>query len=102
MTNEGLFTLTLLCPSALENRLADWLLAQEDAQEFMSTHTHTHRVDTTGYTLKEQVRGKQNRVRFDITLPRSVQTQWLTELQTAFPNTGIHYQITNIDGYGLL
>jgi hypothetical protein len=87
---------TLSVAPTLEDRVVDWLLARTDVATFTSGIVYGYGGDTRGFSVAEQVSGRQRRVELTIELPARAVDAWLEEVATAFAAMEIGYRVTPV------
>ncbi|MGV6815760.1 MAG: DUF3240 family protein [Thiotrichales bacterium] len=96
------FSLTMICAPAFEEAVIDWLLSRSDCPPFSTSSIFNHQLDTSGYSFKEQVVGKQSRVHFELILPVCAKDSWLADLKNRFADTGLQFHAASVDNFGTL
>lgn len=85
--------LTLVARPGLEERLVDWLLAQQH-QGFTTLACEGHGVSPHQLDIAEQVAGRQDRVALWIVLPLGRARALVDALRAGFGGAGLHYWIS--------
>ncbi len=85
--------LTLVARPGLEERLVDWLLAQQH-QGFTTLACEGHGVSPHQLDIAEQVAGRQHRVALWIVLPLGRARALVEALRAGFGGAGLHYWIS--------
>lgn len=87
---------------ALEDDIIDWLLERKGDQGFTRVAVHGHGSRQAALTVAEQVTGRQNRVQFDVAIPREESDAFLRDAASQFGGADVHYQILPLLGFGRL
>jgi hypothetical protein len=87
---------TLSVPSALEDRVIDWLLARADVPTFASSVVYLHGADSRALGAAEQVSGRQRRVELSVALPAGAVEGLLEDIARGFGATDIGYRVTPV------
>jgi len=98
--NDSQGILVLIAPTAIEEDLVDFLLAEEHEQGFSSRRINGHSARHEGLTALEQVTGRQQHVSFQIQTSREVADEMLKRLQISFKGVGIHYWFVPVSNAG--
>jgi len=93
--------LTLIARPGLEERLVDWLLAQQH-QGFTTLACEGHGISPQQLDPAEQVAGRQQRVAVWIVLPLERARALVEALRAGFGRAGLHYWITPLIESGLI
>ncbi|MEE9337210.1 MAG: DUF3240 family protein [Methylococcaceae bacterium] len=101
MENEE-FIFTLNAPTSLEEAIVDCLLTFEAEQGFSSVPINAHDHRNEGLSLAEQVTGRQQRIRFQMTIEKQDLTTLINRLKTNFSGSGINYWVTPIVDKGFI
>jgi hypothetical protein len=88
--------LTIVASPALEETLADWMLARDDIPGFTSIRVDGHNTDTLQMSLTEQVRGRRHQVMYQAHLDTAHVEAILDDLHSDFSGARIHYWLTPI------
>lgn len=83
--------LALISPPDLEEPLIDWLLARTELSGFTGFPAYGHSRDHGGYSLVEQVSGRQRRAIFHVRTEAVAAQALLAALRSDLPGTGLHY-----------
>jgi len=83
--------LVVIGPITLEENLIDFLLERDHPTGFCSQRISGHSSRHEGLSLREQVSGREQRVRFEVLTTRPDAEQIVDELGTAFGNISLHY-----------
>jgi len=94
--------LTIVTSPALEETLADWMLARDDIPGFTSSRVDGHNTDTQQMSLTEQVRGRRHQVMFQAHLDTAHAGAILNDLHRDFSGARIHYWLTPVTRSGTL
>lgn len=94
--------LTIVCSPALEDPLADWMLAYKDMPGFTSVDIHGHSTDKKNLTLQEQVKGRRQQVMFQVHMDSELAEAVIRDLQLDFEGARIHYWLTPVISSGNL
>ena len=86
--------LTLICPSAIEEKLLDTLLATAGNEVFTSTPTHSHGSGQQRLSATEQVMGRSRAMQVNVLLTNDELGQLRQLLQRDFAGTGVRYWAT--------
>ena len=88
-------TLTLLAPAALEEQIADLLLAEDSIARagFTARDVRGHGEAATYHSVVEKIRGFTRLVEIVVTAPESDIQGVLATLKELFPDRGINYRI---------
>ncbi len=92
--------LTLLCPTAVEEKLLDFLLMSAQVQLFTSTQTAAHGANATDFNPAEQVQGRIVMTQVQVLLAEPDQQDLLNDIQQQFTGTGIRYWVTSVIAVG--
>ena len=87
----GSVAITLNAPPALEERIVDWLLGQEDAVGFTSYFAHGHGTRHEDLSVAEQVSGRQRRIEFRIELSTAELDGFCGALAASFAGVDLYY-----------
>ena len=90
------FSLTLLCPPTLEEKLLDALLMLPQVEIFTSTPTAAHGLTPNRLSSSEQVLGRALVTQVQMLLAAPDKDLVLEMLQREFKGAGIRYWITPI------
>lgn len=83
--------LNIVTLPAIEESLADWLLAREDISGFSSNHVRGHGTHHSRLNMSEQVAGQQQQILIQIQTTRSIAETIISELRHDFAGTDMHY-----------
>jgi hypothetical protein len=92
----GKVVVTLDVAPELQERVVDWLLARSDVATFTSSAVSAYGADSHGFSVAEQVSGRQRRVEVAIELPADAVEGWLRDLATAFVAVDVAYRVTPV------
>jgi hypothetical protein len=81
---------------SLEESLVDCLLDFEHTQGFSSLPVFAHDHRNQGFSLAEQVSGRQKKIRFQLYVNKSNIAELLLRLKSDFSGSGIHYWVAPI------
>ncbi len=101
MDNEE-FLFTLNAPPSLEEAIMDCLLTFEAEHGFSSFPLNAHDHKNEGLSLAEQVTGRQQKIRFQMTIEKQDLTALITRLRKDFSGSGINYWILPIIDKGFI
>lgn len=101
MNNEE-FLITLNAPPSLEEAIVDCLLTFEADHGFSSFPVSSHDHKNEGLSLAEQVTGRQQKIRFQITVEKQNLTTLINRLKTDFSGSGINYRVLPIIERGVI
>jgi len=93
---------TLNAPTSLEEAIVDCLLTFEAEQGFSSVPINAHDHKNEGLSLAEQVTGRQQKIRFQMTIEKQDLTTLINRLKTDFSGSGINYWVTPIVDKGII
>lgn len=85
--------LVLITPPDLEEPLVDWLLARTEISGFTGLPAYGHNRDHGGYSLLEQVSGRQRRAIFQVRTGADTAQSLLAALRAELPGAGLHYWV---------
>ena len=88
------YSLSLICPPAVEEKLLDALLANAGSEIFTSTPTHSHGTAQGRLTATEQVMGRSRAVQVTVLLTSEELDRLRDLLQREFAGTGVRYWAT--------
>ena len=88
------YSLSLVCPPAVEEKLLDALLANAGSEVFTSTPTHSHGTAQGRLTATEQVMGRSRAVQVTVLLTSEELDRLRDLLQREFAGTGVRYWAT--------
>lgn len=88
--------LTIVASPALEETLADWMLARDDIPGFTSSRVDGHNTDTRQMSLTEQVRGRRHQVMFQVHMDSDLVEAVIRDLREDFEGARIHYWLTPV------
>jgi len=94
--------LVLIANTSVEEPLFDWLLDYSDEMVFSSEVVDCHGIEHTALSLREQVTGRQPKLRVELQVPLAEARALCTALGRAFPAAGIRYWITPVIEVGHL
>lgn len=94
--------LILLIPPELEETVVDRLLARDDLSGFTSQPAYGHSRDHGGYSLLEQVAGRQRRVMYHIQTDEPTARDLLQGLAEDLPGCALHYWLLPVIEAGCL
>ena len=94
------YLITINVPPSLEENIVDCLLTFESATGFSSFNINAHDHKNEGFSLAEQVTGRQNKVRFQMYVPEQDLQALLAKLKDNFAGAGIHYWVLPIADSG--
>lgn len=101
MDNEE-FLITLNVPPSLEESLVDCLLTFEADHGFSSLAINAHDHKNEGLSLAEQVTGRQQKIRFQMTVEKQDLSHLIDRLKTDFSGAGIHYWVLPVIDKGII
>lgn len=85
------YCLSLICPTAVEEKLLDALLANAGSAVFTSTRTYSHGTAQGRLTATEQVMGRSRAVQVNVLLTEEELGHLRELLQSEFAGTGVRY-----------
>ena len=85
------YSLSLICPPSVEEKLLDALLAHAGSEVFTSTPTHSHGTAQGRLTAIEQVMGRSRAVQVTVLLTSEELDRLRDLLQREFAGTGVRY-----------
>ena len=85
------YSLSLVCPPSVEEKLLDALLANAGSEVFTSTPTHSHGTAQGRLTATEQVMGRSRAVQVTVLLTSEELHRLRDLLQREFAGTGVRY-----------
>jgi len=88
--------LTLLCPSAVEEKLLDLLLMSPDLKLFTSAPIAAHGLSFGGFNQTEQVLGRAFATQVQVLLDADDKTALLENIREQFSGTGLRYWLTPV------
>ena len=88
------YSLSLVCPPSVEEKLLDALLANAGSEVFTSTPTHSHGTAQGRLTATEQVMGRSRAVQVTVLLTSEELDRLRDLLQREFAGTGVRYWAT--------
>ena len=88
------YSLSLVCPPSVEEKLLDALLANAGNEVFTSTPTHSHGTAQGRLTATEQVMGRSRAVQVTVLLTSEELDRLRDLLQREFAGTGVRYWAT--------
>ena len=88
------YSLSLVCPPSVEEKLLDALLANAGSEVFTSTPTHSHGTAQGRLTATEQVMGRSRAVQVTVLLTGEELDRLRDLLQREFAGTGVRYWAT--------
>jgi hypothetical protein len=88
--------LTILCPSAVEEKLLDLLLLSPSVAVFTSASTAAHGLATGSLSQTEQVLGRAFAIQVQVVIPDAERQALLGRLQAQFAGAGLRYWITPV------
>lgn len=94
------FSLTLLCPLTLEEKLLDVLLMLPQVEVFTSAPTAAHGMLPTRLSSTEQVLGRAQVTQIQLLLATADKDLMLETLRREFRDAGIRYWITPVSQEG--
>ena len=86
----------------LDEPLVDWLLQREPSPGFSSFPIRGHSGDHEHLTIAEQVRGRQNRHRFDVIVESARLNDFLRQLASDFGGADLSYWAVPALAFGSL
>ncbi|MFA9461169.1 DUF3240 family protein [Thiohalorhabdus methylotrophus] len=92
--------LALLAPPELRDNLTDWLLAFHEALTFTSQQIDHYGAHPGTMSAGEQVTGSQRKLLVRVRTPREAAEEILAGLRVDFPQAGLEYWITPLEGMG--
>ena len=96
------YLITINVPPSIEESIVDCLLTFESATGFSSFNINAHDHKNEGFSLAEQVTGRQNKVRFQMYVQEQDLQALLAKLKENFAGAGIQYWILPIDDSGYI
>lgn len=94
--------LIIVVTPTIEDDMVDWLLNRENLSGFTSTSVNGHSEEHQHLSLAEQVSGRQRQIMFHIHGEETVLSELLTQLQTDFRGSGVHYWMMPVTESGHL
>ncbi|MHB1400264.1 MAG: DUF3240 family protein [Trichloromonadaceae bacterium] len=88
--------LTLLCPTAVEEKLLDLLLMSPSVTVFTSAPTSAHGPAFGSLTRMEQVLGRAFATQVQVIFPDTDKAALLESIQQQFSGTGLRYWVTTV------
>jgi hypothetical protein len=85
------YCLNLICPPAVEEKLLDALLENENSEVFTSVQIHSHGAARGRLSAQEQVMGRSRAMQIQVLLSEEALTQLLERVRRDFAGTGIRY-----------
>ncbi len=96
------YLITINVPPSLEESLVDCLLTFESATGFSSFNINAHDHINEGYSLAEQVTGRQNKIRFQMYVSEQDMLTLLVKLKDNYSGAGIQYWVLPIVDSGYI
>ena len=96
------YLVTINVPPSLEEAFVDCLLSLGNIQGFSSYPMSAHDHGNQGLSIKEQVSGRQKRIRFLVYVEKTTLVLVITRLKTEFSGAGIKYWITPVIDHGVI
>ena len=96
------YLITINVPPSIEESIVDCLLTFETATGFSSFNINAHDHKNEGFSLAEQVTGRQNKVRFQMYVQEQDLQALIAKLKENFAGAGIQYWILSIDDSGYI
>lgn len=90
------FCLTILCPSAVEEKLLDLLLMTVNLKMFTSTPTAAHGLHTDSFSQSEQVLGRAFATQVQVLLAEEDKQALLENMHAQFAGAGLRYWLTTV------
>lgn len=87
----GAVLLILIAPPELEESLVDWLLAREEISGFTGQPAYGHSRSHGGFSLVEQVTGRQRRVMYQVQTDEPTARSLLEALRRDLAGAGLRY-----------
>ncbi|MEQ1622703.1 MAG: DUF3240 family protein [Methylococcales bacterium] len=100
--NNKKFLVTMNVPPMLEGAVVDCLLTLESELGFSTFPVNAHDHKNQGLSTREQVFGRQRKIRFQMYLSEKGLAELLTHLKNEFSGSGIHYWVMPILENGIL
>ena len=92
--------LTLLCPSAVEEKLLDVLLILPSVTVFTSTPTAAHGLHAARLSQNEQVLGRAFLTQVKVIFAEADRETLFATIQNQFAGAGLRYWLTPVIGAG--
>jgi hypothetical protein len=92
--------LMLVVPPELEETVIDWLLAREEISGFTGQTVYGHSREHGGFSLVEQVTGRQRRVMFQVQTDETTARALLAALGGDLSGAGIRYWVVPVVAAG--
>lgn len=99
---SDLVLLNLVAAPAVEDAIADWLLACPDLAGFTSLPVAGHGSSVHSMTLAEQVAGRRQEVLFQCYVPAGLAERLIRGLRADFAGSGLHYWLVPVLAAGHL
>jgi len=96
MSNHQDYLITLDAPPSLAETVVDFLLLQESEHGFSTYAINSHHHGNQGLSLAEQVRGRQQRLRFQLQIDAVALPHFMHSLKQELAGSGIHYWVLPI------
>jgi hypothetical protein len=96
------YLITINVPPSIEESIVDCLLTFETASGFSSFIVNAHDYKNEGFSLAEQVTGRQKKVRFQMYVPEQDLQTLLAKLKGNFTGAGIQYWVLPIVDSGYI
>lgn len=96
------YLITMHVPVSLEEPIVDCLLSLEADHGFCSMFVNAHDHRKTGFSLAEQVSGRQKKIRFQMYIDDKDLALLLEKLRAQFTGAGIRYWVTPVIEHGIL
>jgi hypothetical protein len=100
MSMSELVLLNLVAAPAVEDAIADWLLARSELPGFTSLPVAGHGSSIHSMTLAEQVAGRRRQVLFQCYLPADLADRLIDAVRTDFAGSGLHYWVLPVRAAG--
>lgn len=88
--------LTLLCPTAVEEKLLDLLLMSPSVTVFTSAPITEHGAAFSRFTQMEQVLGRAFATQVQVIIPDTDKAALLESIQQQFAGAGLRYWVTTV------
>lgn len=92
----------LTAPPEIGDLIVDWLLARDVPLGFTSSLVSGHSTNHEGLSTAEQVRGRQNRLQFQVQMPADASEEFLAEAAASIAAAGVHYWVVPVIAGGHL
>lgn len=90
------FCLTILCPSAVEEKLLDLLLMTANLKMFTSAPTAAHGLHTDSFSQSEQVLGRAFATQVQVLLTEEDKQALVENMHAQFAGAGLRYWLTPV------